>query len=85
MEDLTPKIGPFHHEFNDELDILQSWKRREFFKKSGKRLILLYWSGFKAHSGPDLVWIGPKKWSRFGPILINLGPIWQVVALLLYD
>ena len=83
MEELTQKIGPFHHEVNDELDVLQIWKRREFSKKSGICLILWYWSGFKAHSGPDLVRIGTKKWSGFGPILINLGPIWQVVALLL--
>ena len=38
---------------------------------------------FKANSGLDLVRIGTKKWSVFGPILINLGPIWQVVALLM--
>ena len=36
-----------------------------------------------ADSGPDLVRIGIKKLSEFGPILINLGPIWKVVALLL--
>ena len=56
-------------------------KTSRIIKKSGKRLILLYWSGFKAHLGPDLVRIGTNKWSGFGPILTNLGPIWQVVAL----
>ena len=81
MEELTLKIGLFHHEFNDELNVLQSWKLWEFSKKSDKSLILWYWSGFKADSGQDLVRIGTKKHSRFGPILINLDPISQVVAL----
>ena len=81
MDEFTLKIGLFHHEFNDEVDVLQRWKPREFTRKSGKSLISWYWSGFKAHSGPDLVRIGNKKWSRFGPILINFGPIRQVVAL----
>ena len=81
MEELTLKIGLFHHEFNDEVDVLQSWKCREFSENTGKSLILRYWSGFKAYFGPDLVRIGTKKWSGIGPILINLGPIWQVVAL----
>ena len=82
MEELTLKIGLFHHEFNDEVDVLQSWKCREFSENTGKSLILRYWSGFKAYFGPDLVRIDTKKWSGIGPILINLGPIWQVVALI---
>ena len=77
QEELTLKIGLFYHEFNDEVDDLQSWKRRDFSKKSGKSLILWYWSGFKIYLGPGLVQIGTKKWSRFGPILINVGPIWK--------
>ena len=81
MEKLMLKIVLFHHQFNGEVDVLQRWKRREFSWKSGKSMILWYWSGFKVHSGLDLVQIGTKKWSGFGPILINLGPIWQVVAL----
>ena len=68
MEELTLKIGLFHQEFNDEGDFFAKLK-------SVKSLILWYWSGFKAHSGPDLVQIGTKKWSGFDPILINLGPI----------
>ena len=74
MEELTLKIGPFQHELGDEVYVSQSSKRREFSKKSGKCLILWYWSGFKTHSGPDLVRIGTRKWSGFGPFLINLGP-----------
>ena len=73
MDELTLKIGLFHYEFNDEVDNLQS--RKKVSKKSDESLILWYWSGFKAHLGPDLVRIGPKKWSGFGPILINLSPI----------
>ena len=69
------KIVLFHHQFNGEVDVLQRLKRREFSWKSGKSMILWYWSGFKVHSGLDLVRIGTKKWSGFGPILINLGPI----------
>ena len=82
MEELTLKIGLFHHEFNDEVDVLQSWKCQEFSENTGKSLILRYWYGFKAYFGPDLVRIGTKKWSGIGPILNNLGPIWQVVALI---
>ena len=81
MEELTLKSGLFQHKFNNEVDVLECWKRQEFSKKSGKSMILWYWSGFKVHSGLDLVRIGTKKWSGFGPILINLRPIWQVVAL----
>ena len=44
-----------------------------------------YWSGFKAYYGLDLVRIGTRKWSGFGPILINLGPILQVVALVMAE
>ena len=75
MDELTLKIGLFHYEFNDEVDNLQSRKIREVSKKSDESLILWYWSGFKAHLGPDLVRIGPKKWSGIGPILTNLSPI----------
>ena len=75
MDELTLKIGLFHHEFNDKVDVLQSGKLREFSKKFAKSLILWYWSGFKAHLGPDLVQIGSKNWSGFGPILTNLSPI----------
>ena len=42
MEELTLEIGPLHHEFNDEVVVLKSWKHRECSKKSDK-------------SGPDLV------------------------------
>ena len=66
MDELTLKIGLFHHEFNDEVDVLQSWKCREFSENTGKSLILRYWSGFKAYFGPDLVRIGTKKWSGIG-------------------
>ena len=69
------KIDFFHHEFNDKVDVLQSGKVREFSKKYDKSLILWYWSGFMANLGPDLVRIGPKKWSGIGPILTNLSPI----------
>ena len=55
--------------------------KAENFENLQKSLISWYWSGFRANSGLDLVRIGTKKWSVFGPILINLGPIWQVVAL----
>ena len=55
--------------------------KAENFENLQKSLISWYWSGFKANSGLDLVRTGTKKWSVFGPILINLGPIWQVVAL----
>jgi len=82
MEELTLKIDLFHHGFNDEVDVLQSWKCLIFSENTGKSLILRYWSGFKAYFGPDLVRIGTKKWSGTGPILIKLSPIWQVVALL---
>ena len=75
MDEFTLKIGLFHHEFNDKVDVLQSGKLREFSKKFDKSLILWYWSGFKANLGPDLVRIGPKKWSGIGSILTNLGPI----------
>ena len=60
MEELTLKIGLFHHKFNYEVDVLQRWT--EIFKEI--RMILWYWSGFKAQvriwsglelkSGPDL-------------------------------
>ena len=40
MEELTLKIGLFHHEFNDEVDVLQSWKCREFSENTGKSLII---------------------------------------------
>ena len=75
MDELSLKIGLFHYEFNDEVDNLQSRKIREVSKKSDESLILWYWSGFKANLGPDLIWIGPKKWSGIGPILTNLSPI----------
>ena len=71
MDELTLKIGLFHHEFNDEVDVLQSWKLREFTKKFDESLISWYWSGFKAHSGPDLVRIGTKS----GPDLVLFWPI----------
>ena len=53
MDELTLKIGLFHHEFNDKVDVLQSGKLREFSKKFDKSLILWYWPGFKANLGPD--------------------------------
>ena len=75
MDELTLKIGPFHHEFNNEVDVLQSGKLREVSKKSDKSQILWYLSGFKVHLGPDLVRISPKKCSGFGHILNNHSPI----------
>ena len=83
------RIWPKMDEFMLKIGLFLSWiewwsrcvlklKTSKIYKKS---LISWYWSGFKANSSLDLVRIGTKKWSVFGPILINLGPIWQVVAL----
>ena len=60
--------------------------KAENFENFQRSLIYVWFTGIgpdMADLGPDLVRIGIKKLSEFGPILINLGPIWQVVALLL--
>ena len=69
MDGLTLKIGLFHHEFNDEKDVLQSWKLREFTKKADEKsdfMVLVRIQGtFRSGFGPDwhkkVVWI----WSYF--------------------
>ena len=68
-------IGLFEHAINDALDMMQGLKSREFSQKADKYPILWYWSGFGAHLGPDFVRFCIEKWSVFGPILVNLGPI----------
>ena len=78
MEELTLKIGLFCHECSDEVDVCVA-ENAENFQKSLVKL-LFYGNGpdlrhIQALLGPDLVRIGTKKWSGFGPILTNLGPI----------
>ena len=69
------KICLFEHAFNDAMNVMQGSKSQEFSLKAGKYPIPWYWSGFGAHLGPDLVRFFIEKWSVFGPILVNLGPI----------
>ena len=70
---------------NMHLMMLWTWCRarkvEKFPIKPSKYPILWYWSGLGAHLGPDLVWFCIEKWFVFGPILVNLSPIWQMVAL----
>ena len=72
--------------------ILLTWYELHHWLQSGTMHVFLdtktsfkdfkwYWSGFGAHLGPDLIRFRIEKWSVFGPILVNPGPIWQMAAL----
>ena len=70
MEELTLKIGLFHQNSTMKLMVSKAENAETFqrIRVNNHFMVFVRIQGIQVR-------IGTKKWSEFGPILINLGPI----------